>query len=318
MNSQTLLSGSARQAATVDAVKSQLAPLLPLVKPSTTELMINPDGSVFVERGGKIRKAPLRIESERLLGLIGLLAGLNHQVCNAQKPYLELRVPEFFSARLSALIPPLVDAPSLTFRFPPRKRLSLSELVERGTLTESQGIELSRAVAARQNIIVSGHTGSGKTTIANALLDLVDEDRVVVIEDTPEIHCGSKNTVSITTGDPASFTTREAVIRAMRMRPDRIVVGEVRDGEAALELLKAILTHPGTVSTRHADSAAEVRLRLYSLLQEVLAGTPTYDLIDRTLHCVVHVDRVTEGGRSIRKVTEIIRYNHTSITRSQT
>jgi len=305
------------ETASVEAVRSHLRPFLPLVKPSTTELMINPDGSVFVERGGKIRKAPLQIESERLLGLIGLLAGLNHQVCNAQKPYLELRVPEFFNARLSALIPPLVDAPSLTFRFPPRKRMSLSELVERGTLTEAQEIELSLAVASRQNIIVSGHTGSGKTTIANALLDLVGEDRVVVIEDTPEIHCGSKNTVSITTGDPASFTTREAVIRAMRMRPDRVVVGEVRDGEAALELLKAILTHPGTVSTIHADSAEEVRLRLYSLMQEVLAGTPTYDLIDRTVHLVVHVERVTEGGRSIRKVTEIIQYNHITSARSE-
>jgi len=317
VNAPTVGPVTGRQAATVDAVKSRLAVLTPFVNASTTELMINPDGSVFIERAGRLRKVRVEVDVERLRSLIGLLAGLNHQVCNAQKPYLELRVPEFFNARLSALIPPLVDAPSLTFRFPPRKRLSLSELVERGTLTEAQEIELSLAVASRRNIIVSGHTGSGKTTIANALLDLVGEDRVVVIEDTPEIHCGSKNTVSITTGDPPSFTTREAVIRAMRMRPDRVVVGEVRDGEAALELLKAILTHPGTVSTIHSDSAQEVRLRLYSLMQEVLAGTPTYDLIDRTVHLVVHVERVTEGGRSIRKVTEIIQYNHTTITRSE-
>ena len=292
---------------TTDAVMAHLHAYDHLVKPTTTELMFNPDGSIYTERNGKLSRVNgERLHPDNLRSLINLLAGLNHRVCNADHPWLEVKLPYWYNARLEVLIPPIVEAPSLTFRFPPRTRLTLPELIRRGTLSDDQAHALERAVAAHNNIIITGHTGSGKTTIASALLDLITNERVLIIEDTPEINILNPNKVSIKVGDPEDFSARKAVERAMRMRPDRIVVGEVRDGGAALELLKAILTHPGTVSTIHADSAEDARLRFYSLLQEVLQGKPDYDLIDRTLDCVVHVERLDEGEGGRRKVTQIL------------
>lgn len=291
---------------TTDAVKAHLHVYDHLVKPSTTELMFNPDGSIYTERNGRLSRVNgERLHPDNVRSLISLLAGLNHQVCNAERPWLEVKLPYWYNARLEVLVPPLVDAPSLTFRFPPRSRLTLAELIRRGTITADQADSLHTAIKQSKNIIVAGHTGSGKTTLTNALLDLITEERVLIIEDTPEIDISNRNKVQIKIGDPPTFTTRDAVLRAMRMRPDRIVVGEVRDGGAALELLKALLTHPGTVSTIHADSAEDVRYRLFWLMQEVLNGKPSYELIDRTVHCIVYIAKTDDGERSVRKVTQI-------------
>jgi type IV secretion system protein VirB11 len=188
-----------------------------------------------------------------------------------------------------------------TIRKPPARVFTLDEYASAGILTEAQADILRAAVAAKQNILVSGATASGKTTFVNALLAEIarTDDRVFIVEDIPELQCSSPNRVQYHVQPP--FTTRLAIMDALRSRPDRIIVGEVRDGGAALELIKAWNTgHPGGTGTLHANDNRQALNRLCQLIEEVAQRAPR-EIIAETVNVCVHIRR-DPRARAVRRV----------------
>ena len=303
---------------TLDAIYSHLSGIFASIpKPEEiTELMINPDGLGYYEYRGDVVEIKKIVDMTSVSSLISMLASTYDLVCNRDHPRLAVRLPangDRGGGRVQAIIPPITTAPSLTIRFPAKKQFSLEDLLELGSFNQvryrdaympSRAVPefLSRAVKEHRNIIVSGPTGSGKTTLANAMLNLIFGERVLVIEDTPELFIRNPNTVYMQTN--AAYSTRDAVFDALRMRPDRIMVGEMRDGPTVIELLKAWMTgHPGGLTSIHADSAGLVPNRLGALMKEVVAEVDQ-DLL-RSITLVVHVTRKEVNGRRIRFVEEI-------------
>jgi P-type conjugative transfer ATPase TrbB len=240
---------SESQTRRADALRSALGPLLEfLTDERVVEIMVNADGAVWVDRLGEgqtrtaVRMAPLHVE--RMLRLVASEMRLE---LNAEHPSLSAKLPPPWSARLQAAIPPIVAAPAFALRMPARRVFSLEDYVRAGILSPAERDAIAFAVHARDNILIGGGTGSGKTTLANALVQVIARDttdRVHIIEDTPEIQCEAPNKLQILV-QPGVHSWRDAIMAAMRFRPDRILVGEVRDG-SALELLKAWNTgHPG-------------------------------------------------------------------------
>lgn len=272
---------------------------------SVTEVMSNSDGNSFVESGGRLISISKRWSVMDTNALMRLLAAHYDRVVNEKTPVLEARLPWSRGGRFEGLVPPVVSQPCFSIRFPPSESMSLDDLSDSNTLTVSQASYLEEAVSKRKNIVVSGGTGSGKTTIANALLATIDDGRVLVLEDNPEIRLRNKNTDYYQTSE--NFSLRDAVRVCMRMRPDRIVVGELRDGGAALDTLKAWSTgHPGGISTIHAGGARGVFNRLMSLMGEVVVS-PSGDLVKEAVDVRVHVQKeADEDGIIRRRVTEII------------
>jgi type IV secretion system protein VirB11 len=224
-------------------------------------------------------------------------------VVNPENPILECELP-LDGSRFEALIPPLVSQPTFTIRKKALLIFTLQDYVDKGIITPAQKETIEEAVRNRENILVAGGTGSGKTTLANAILHAVSvltpEHRIVVIEDTLELQCSAPNAVFLRTSISTDMTR---LLRAtMRLRPDRIVVGEVRDG-AALALLKAWNTgHPGGAGTVHANSAEAALVRVDQLIQE--AGVPPVpELIAEAVNVVVFIKRTSTG----RIVDEIVR-----------
>lgn len=297
------------QARRSSALRSALSPILPFLEDDAViEIMLNADGSVWVERAkaGMSRSQVLMSpeEAERMLRLIAAEMRLE---LNAGKPSLSAKLPAPWSARVQAAIPPIVEAPVFAVRKPARVVLSLEDYVAAGILTEEQRQALVRAVLERQNILVGGGTGSGKTTLANALLKVIAEqtdDRVLIIEDTPELQCVAENKVQVLV-QPGVYGLQQAIMAAMRFRPDRILVGEVRDG-SALELLKAWNTgHPGGIATIHANDTRAMLDRMCQLIEEVVHPAPR-GLVAATVNLCVHVRR-DPGSRAGRTVSGVER-----------
>jgi type IV secretion system protein VirB11 len=245
-------------------------------------------------------------EAERLLRLIASESGAE---LTAASPSLSAKLPPPYSARVQASIPPIVDAPTFALRKPARIVFSLEDYVERGILTDGQRDALLHAIETHQNILVGGGTGSGKTTFTNALLKCIaegTEDRVLIIEDTPELQCEAPNKVQVLT-QPKTHSWRDAVMAAMRYRPDRILVGEVRDG-SALELLKAWNTgHPGGIATIHANDTGAMLDRLCQLIEEIVYPAPRA-LVAQTVNVCVHLrrDKSHPAGRSISGIDRVV------------
>jgi type IV secretion system protein VirB11 len=290
------------------ALVSALDPLAVLLCDATVvEILLNADGSVWIDRVGvglewtDIRLSPS--QSDRMLRFIASEIGVE---LNSAHPVMSAKLPAPFGARLQASIPPVVDAPVFALRKPPPVVFPLAEYVRARILTEWQGEALAAAVRRRDNILVGGGTGSGKTTLANALLKVVAEtsDRLYIIEDTPELQCVAPNKVQVLV-HPKVHTWRDAVMAAMRYRPDRIIVGEVRDG-AALELLKAWNTgHPGGIATIHANSTSAMLDRFGQLIEEVVYPAPRA-LVAQTIGICVHIAR-DPGWPAGRRITGIDR-----------
>src|SRR5690606_17592688 len=200
--------------------------------------------------------------------------------------------------RCQGFLPPVTTAPAFSIRKRPAVIWTLADYVRDGAMSDAQAEILRRAVKERRNILISGGTGSGKTTLANALLaePAFADDRVFLVEDTPELQCSAWDLVSVLTRrHPRPIGVVDLVRDALRMRPDRIVVGEMRDGAAALETLKAWNTgHPGGLSTIHANSAAETLARLEDLLAEVAAQVPRR-AVGQAIDLIVHIRRTREG-----------------------
>lgn len=302
---------SETQARRATALKTAVGPIEPfLCDDRVIEVVLNADGAVWIEAAGEgMRRTDVRMlpdQAERMLRLIASESGAE---LHAASPSLSAKLPPPYRARMQASIPPIVDAPIFALRKPARTVLSLDDYVGKQVLLPAQKDALVAAVRGRHNILIGGGTGSGKTTLANALLRVVAQeaaDRVHLIEDTPELQCDVPNKVQVLV-DPKVHTWRDAVMAAMRFRPDRIVVGEVRDG-SALELLKAWNTgHPGGLATIHANDTTAMLDRLGQLVEEVVTPAPRA-LIAQTIDICVHMgrDATAPAGRRVSGIDRVL------------
>jgi type IV secretion system protein TrbB len=273
------------------------------------EALVNEDGFVWFDRvGAGLERTCHRLSASDREAAIRLLAHEAGETVGEDRPTLATILPDS-AARVQAVIPPLARAPILAIRKRPRLIYRLGDYVKSGIATQAQARRIEAGVAAQRNIVVAGGTGSGKTTLLNALLaeTSFQRARVVILEDTAELQCASPNTVQLLTKRTSpEITLRDLVQMTLRLRPDRIVVGEVRDG-AALEVLKAWNTgHPGGLLSLHANSADDALSRLEDLCMEA-RSTPPSRLIASAIDMVVFMAR-RDGGRVI---TEIIDLNET-------
>lgn len=268
-----------------------------LDEPAVIEVMLNPDGRLWVDRLGTGLAATgclmSAADSERIIRLVAHHVGAE---VHGHAPRVSAELPEG-GERFEGLLPPVVAAPSFAIRKPAVAVFRLADYVAAGVMHDAQATALVDAVRARRNILVAGGTSTGKTTLVNALLAEVaaTDDRVVLIEDTRELQCASPNLVSLRTKDGVASLS-DLVRSALRLRPDRIPIGEVRGAEA-LDLLKAWGTgHPGGIGTIHAGSALGTLRRLEQLIQECVVTVPRA-LIAETIDVIAVLARDGTGRR---------------------
>jgi type IV secretion system protein VirB11 len=268
-----------------------------LEDPNVCEVMLNPDGRLWVDRldGGlaETSASMSREDAERVIRLVAHHVGGE---AHRERPRVSAELPGG-GERFEGLLPPIVAAPVFSLRKPARSVLRLSDYVRRGVMSEAQGSVLAEAVAARRNILVAGATSSGKTTLLNALLAELSStnERLVLIEDVRELQCAAPNVVGLRTVEGVA-SLADLVRSSLRLRPDRILVGEVRGAEA-LDLLKAWATgHEGGVGTLHAGSALGALLRLEQLVQEAVVTVPR-GLIANTVDLVAVLSGRGEARR---------------------
>ncbi len=287
-----------------------------LADPTVEEVMVNGHDRVYVERGGRIELTEVSYPSEQALrdAIERILAPLGRRV-DELSPMVDARLED--GSRVHAVIPPLaVDGPSLSIRRFSAVRPSPRDLVELGTLTPELHDQLAAAVEARRSILVSGGTGSGKTTLLNALSAFVNSvERVITIEDAAELRLEQPHVVRLESR-PANVegrgrvTIRDLLRNALRMRPDRIVIGEVRGAEA-LDLLMALNTgHEGALSTVHANSPEDALRRVETLALMAGVGLPheaIREQLGRGLDLVIHLARLADGSRRVVEVAEVVR-----------
>jgi pilus assembly protein CpaF len=315
---EAALLGSADREALVARVLRDTVGLGPLedllADPSVEEVMVNGPGQVYVERGGRIEATDACFaDDEELRNAIErILAPLGRRI-DELSPMVDARLAD--GSRVNAVIPPLaIDGPALSIRRFGASRPGARELVELGTLTEFQVELLERAVGERRSVLVSGGTGSGKTTLLNALSGFVSaEERLVTIEDAAELRLQRRHVVRLESR-PAGVegrgevTIRDLLRNALRMRPDRIVIGEVRGAEA-LDLLTALNTgHRGALSTVHANSPADALARLETLALMAGLGLPHEAIaaqVRRGIDLVVHLERLEDGSRRVTEIADV-------------
>ncbi|REF73596.1 P-type conjugative transfer ATPase TrbB [Paracoccus versutus] len=274
-----------------------------LEDPAIVEVMLNPDGRLWIDRlsegpsdtGERLSPA----DGERIVRLVAHHVGTE---VHARSPRVSAELPET-GERFEGLLPPVVAAPAFAIRKPAVAVFTLDDYVETGIMTRMQAEALRLAVATRANILVAGGTSTGKTTLTNALLAEVakTQDRVVIIEDTRELQCAAPNLVAMRTKDGVA-TLSDLVRSSLRLRPDRIPIGEVRGAEA-LDLLKAWGTgHPGGIGTIHAGSGIGALRRLEQLIQEAVVTVPRA-MIAETIDIVA----VLSGRGDARRLAELTR-----------
>lgn len=269
------------------------------------EIMLNDDGLVWLERFGQPMERLGTLHASLALNVFQLLATANHVTVGEHRPALQAVLPAdvFGGARFQGYLPPVAGAPTFCIRKRPSRVYTLADYIASGILSETGAEILRDSIRTHKNIVVVGGTGSGKTTFVNALQHelflLCPEERQLILEDTREIQSDNPNTVYLTATDAVGLS--ELIVGALRYRPDRIHIGEVRDG-AALNLLKAWNTgHPGGIGTYHADSAEEALPRMEELVEEATPA-PKQALIGRALDVIVYMRKTPAG----RKITEIL------------
>lgn len=278
--------------------------------PSAVEIMLNDDGRVLVERHGQGITELTTMPAAKAVNLLGLMASYRETTVGRDKPIVEGAMPpEFRRARFAGCIPPLTPTPTFAIRLPATKIFTLDDYVASGIISVEQDRQLRSALESRKNILVSGGTGSGKTTFLNALSDYIAkisglDQRIVIIEDGRELVCNAPNTVQMLTDPDAGIDMTRLLKLTLRYRPDRIFVGEVRDG-AALALLKAWNTgHPGGLATLHANNPTAAITRMDQLCQE--AGVPSQmHLIQEAVDVVVQIARDSRAPAG-RRISDIL------------
>lgn len=275
-----------------------------LEDPAVVELMLNTDGHLWVDRLGSGRDDTgykmLPADAQRVIELVASSTGA---VCSADAPMLSAELPGSGN-RFQGILPPVTSTPVFTIRKKALMVFTLDDYIDKQIMTEIQKIRIIEAVHQKKNILIVGGTGSGKTTLANAVLDVVagTRDRCIIIEDTLELQCTAPDTVFMRSRD--SVPMNDLLKATMRLRPDRIIVGEVR-GPEALTLLKAWNTgHPGGVATVHANSAHGGLTRLEQLIQEAIP-TPQKALIAEAVNVIVFIERYRHSRR-VKEIVEVI------------
>lgn len=281
---------------------------------SITEIMINGYDQIFVEKDGRIQSFSQSFESEdRLASIIQqIVAGCNRLV-NEAVPIVDARLPD--GSRVNVVLPPVaLDGPTMTIRKFPKEKMTMERLIELGALDEEAAGFLKLLVKARYNIFVSGGTGAGKTTFLNALSDYIPKtERIITIEDSAELQLRDvENLVRMETrnsnveGENA-ITIRDLIKASLRMRPDRVIVGEVRDS-AAIDMLTAMNTgHDGSLSTGHANSAYDMITRLESmvLMGIELPMEAVRRQIASAVDIIIHLGRLRDGSRKVTEICEV-------------
>jgi pilus assembly protein CpaF len=289
-----------------------LKPIEPLLLSQTiSEIMVNPDGSVWIEEAGRIQSLPgIRFEENALATGLEVIANKFGKKLDADSPIMNLRLPD--GSRLAAAIPPIVHPqPLMTVRRFTSRNFTMKDLIERGMVTEDQAETLADAVRRGDNLLISGGTGTGKTTLLNVLADAIpEEERILIIEDTAELHLRKPHVVAEeaqTDTHSKTITFDDLLKAALRHRPDRIILGEIR-GTEARTLLDAMNTgHRGALATIHASSAKGALLRLRTLL---MRGTSSLLLaeaeaeIRSSIHSIVHIDR-EQGERRVKTILDL-------------
>ena len=313
-----------------------LGPLEPLLKdPTITDILVNGHARVFVERYGVLEPSPMRFKDERhLLRIIQKIVSAVGRRIDESSPLVDARLAD--GSRVNAVVPPLaLDGALLSIRKFARVPISMERLIEIGSIPSEMAEILQAVVGARRNVLISGGTGSGKTTLLNAMSAYIDDrERIVTIEDSAELQLQQEHVVRLETRPPniegkGEITQRDLVKNALRMRPDRIILGEVRAGEA-FDMLQAMNTgHDGSMTTVHANTTRDALSRV-----EQMIGMSGIDIPARSsraqiasaMHVVVQVARLADGRRKVISVSEltgmegevvtmqeIFRYRQTSI-----
>ena len=273
--------------------------------PAVVEIIINPDGRLWIERHGSGRsESGLVVTAGDVERVIRLVASHMGRRVDAASPIVSAELP-MGGERFEGVLPPVAPGPCFSIRKPAGRVIALDEYVASGVMAPHHAEALRQAVLDRDNILVVGGTGSGKTTLANALLAEIARtgDRLVILEDTRELVSTARDSVQLRT-QPGSVTLADLVRSTLRLRPDRIIIGEVRGAEA-LDMLKAWNTgHPGGIATLHANSALGGLSRLEQLIGETSAQVP-HDLIAETIDCVVYISR----RAGVHRVETVARMN---------
>jgi pilus assembly protein CpaF len=293
-------------------------PLQDLLRaPTITEIMVVDSDQIYVERDGIIEKSGRRFISDKVTEAIieRIVSQVGRRIDKSQ-PLVDARLPD--GSRVNAIIPPLsVKGPCLTVRKFPAQRLTMDDLIDLNSVSKPAATFLRSCVIDNRNILVSGGTGTGKTTMLNVLSSFIPfKQRIVTIEDTTELRLHQEHVVTLETKPPniegaGEYTIRDLVKNSLRMRPDRILVGECRGGEA-LDMVQAMNTgHDGSMTTVHANSAAEVveRLEVLILMAADLPIVSIHRQVASALDIIVHISRMPGGRRAVTQVSEVLRYD---------
>jgi pilus assembly protein CpaF len=292
-----------------------LGPLEPLLRdPTISDILVNTHKHVFVERGGVLERAPATFQDDRhLLRVIDRIVSAVGRRVDDSSPMVDARLPD--GSRVNAIIPPLaVDGPILSIRRFPKERLKADDLVTLRALTRPMLDFLAHCVRCRLNALISGGTGAGKTTLLNVLSSFIgDRERIVTIEDAAELQLHQEHVVRLETRPPnvegkGAVRQRQLMMNALRMRPDRIVVGEVR-GEEALDMLQAMNTgHDGSLTTVHANTPRDALSRIETMIAMGSTHLPEKAMrqqVASAIQLVVQQTRLSDGSRKVTSIAEI-------------
>ena len=292
--------------------------LQPIIEDKTvTEIMVNGPDNIFIEKEGKIMRLETAFESrERLEDVIQSIVAKVNRTVNEASPMVDARLSD--GSRVSVVLPPIaLNGPILTIRKFPEKPITMEQLIEFGSITEEASEMLKALVKAKYNIFISGGTGSGKTTFLNALSSFIPEDeRIITIEDSAELQIsGIDNIVRLETRNAntegkGEITIRQLIKTSLRLRPERIIVGEVR-GEEALDMLQAMNTgHDGSLSTGHANSTEDMLSRLETMVLSA-AQMPLEAIrqqIASAIDIIIHLSRIRDKSRKVMEISEVVGY----------
>ncbi len=317
------------RSALVEAIGADImgfGPIEPfLLDPTVTEIMANSDDSIFVEQGGRLYLTESRfMSSQHLRQVIEKIVAAVGRRIDESSPMVDARLPD--GSRINAIIPPLaVDGPMLTIRKFAKIGFTTSDLVHFGTLTDQSAEFLDACVRGKRNILISGGTGTGKTTLLNVVSGFIPNDeRIVTIEDAVELRLHQRHVIRLEARPPnvegkGAVEIRDLVRNSLRMRPDRIVVGEVRGGEA-LDMLQAMNTgHEGSLSTLHANTPRDALSRLETMVLMAGLDLPARSIreqITSAIDLVVHLGRLRDGSRRVTEMCEITGMAGDTITMS--